>query len=366
MVVRGSTALTAEAAEPHPMMIVDSFAPLHFAARAKRGVKRVDRERRVYELYWRECVGGLPLAHVTAAHVRAVITRCADGRITSSSGAKLARTTVRHVRSVLYQLFDAAWQLELVRENPVARVRLWTLMRPDKKRPRELLTDAEISSLVEHPAVPLAWKVITLLGRAVGGMRVGDMCALTWRDFSHDLSRCTIPRRKTDSPQRLLVPEPVCVILGAWKRQTGGRTGFVLPGRGGKPRRTLSAKRFRSQLLVAGVDRHELHHDTATSLRTDIHSLRRAYCTALARAQVNQQTAMILAGHRSPRVHQGYVARSIQSMPENALPEALQSASVVTPPADEQMAYDVLAALAESTNAWLLEEIAARVREVSG
>jgi hypothetical protein len=43
---------------------------------------------------------------------------------------------------------------------------------------------------------------------------------------------------------------------------------------------------------VAGVDRHELHHETEWSLPVDFHSCRRVFATALAEAGVEPRMAM--------------------------------------------------------------------------
>jgi hypothetical protein len=44
------------------------------------------------------------------------------------------------------------------------------------------------------------------------------------------------------------------------------------------------AERLRRELWRAGLRRHELHFETATTLPVDFHSTRRAYATALVRA----------------------------------------------------------------------------------
>ena len=66
--------------------------------------------------------------------------------------------------------------------------------------------------------------------------------------------------------------------------------------------------------------RHELHHETATTLPVDLHSTRRAYATALARVGVNEQTAKVLTGHSDSKVHQRYIASLIGEVPAAALP----------------------------------------------
>lgn len=64
----------------------------------------------------------------------------------------------------------------------------------------------------------------------------------------------------------------------------------------------------------------ELFTETVTTLPVDFHSTRRAYATALVRANVNAQTAQVLAGHSDPKVHQRYVHAAIQALPEAATP----------------------------------------------
>jgi hypothetical protein len=104
-------------------------------------------------------------------------------------------------------------------------------------------------------------------------------------------------------------------------------------------------KRLPRALYLAGVVRHEctrpaamklpqpgedccgpgahdpLYAETEDSRPVDFHSTRRAFCTALAAAGVNVQTAQVLAGHSDPKVHQRYIAAaSIRALPDAALP----------------------------------------------
>ncbi len=91
-----------------------------------------------------------------------------------------------------------------------------------------------------------------------------------------------------------------------------------------------STGRLRRDLMTAGIVRHELHRETATTLPVDFHSTRRAYATALARIGMNEQTAMIMTGHSDPKVHQRYIeAASIRALPDAAVPE-IGSAAVET------------------------------------
>jgi len=107
------------------------------------------------------------------------------------------------------------------------------------------------------------------------------------------------------------------------------------------------AKALRRDLLRAGVRRHEctrppdapamkireaccpnmvhdpIFSDTATTLRVDFHSFRRAFSTALAETGVNAQTAMRLASHADEKTHMRYVMRTaaMRRIPETVVPK---------------------------------------------
>jgi hypothetical protein len=119
----------------------------------------------------------------------------------------------------------------------------------------------------------------------------------------------------------------------------GERTG--LPRLEGK---VSYAKRLRRALYLAGVARHPctrpacmkmpkagelccpagardpLYAKTDTTLPVDFHSTRRAFCTALAKANVATSVAQVLAGHSDAKVHQHYVdAATIRALPAAAM-----------------------------------------------
>ncbi len=126
----------------------------------------------------------------------------------------------------------------------------------------------------------------------------------------------------------MVVPHSVRAFLKVWHENQGQlATGPVFPVRRGeragkaKKRSNMSyADRLRRELLRASVSRHELHHETASTLPVDFDSTRRAYATALARVGVNEQTAMVLTGHTDPKVHMRYVASLVGELPAAALP----------------------------------------------
>ncbi|MEO7037371.1 MAG: tyrosine-type recombinase/integrase [Polyangiaceae bacterium] len=229
----------------------------------------------------------------------------------------------------------------------VKRVAVPTSARRDK-RDRVLLTDAEQWQLFECLAVPLRHRLLYLLSRMVGGMRASDLRALTWSRIDTETWQWVdVARPKTDreddEPQRISIEPEAGALLQQWFLAGGSpgpgkpvfarqRSGKTDPGaKGSRIEYSQSyARRLRQHLLVAGVNRPELHHDVPAdkhgrggSKRADFHSFRRLYCTGLAVANVNAQQARALAGHRSQATHDRYVklAKTVMSAGAAARPK---------------------------------------------
>ena len=330
----GNVPAADDAARPET---VAEYAERWNKSRTARGVRCAHYEKSVFESVWKPAIGDRQLAAVTAAEIRAVLEDVAAGllmwkRNARSEPQRYSRASIVHMRATIFRLFQAAWKDELVAENRVARVEVPEL--EEEKKARAVLTDQEIGQLVAHPDVDAEIKLLVVLSRTIGGLRAGDLNALDWASFGPDFATCTFVRRKTRKkrpmPQTLEVPAVVRPFIAAWwERHERPSSGPVFPVRKGKragEQKKASnmsyADRLRRALLVAGIERHELHHDTPTTRQVDFHSTRRAYATALARVGVNEQTAMQLTGHADSKVHRGYVeAASIQVLPAAAVPK---------------------------------------------
>jgi hypothetical protein len=109
----------------------------------------------------------------------------------------------------------------------------------------------------------------------------------------------------------------------------------------GQPKKSIGysfAKRLRRDLFRAGVVRlppivgkdgkpspnpsDPIYFDTPVSRCCTFHSFRRAYSRALARAEVNMQTAMMMASHADAAQHMAYVreVEVARAVPDAALP----------------------------------------------
>jgi integrase len=317
---------------------VDGYAGPLFDSRVARGIASAAYERVIYNHVWKPLIGRMELGAVTAATIRAVLEDCATGQIMpakrknrKAAPKRYSRQSVVHIRAVAFRLFDAAWRDELIPENRVARVSVPDI--EETKKIRAVLSDEEIGQFVAHPDVDAEIKMLLLLSRTVGGLRAGDLNSMGWDQFSPGFEVCTVVRRKTRKkkplPVPFEVPEGIRPFVAAWWSRNGSPAGGpVFPVRRGdragqlKARSNMSyAHRLRRELVKAGVTRHELHHETATTLPCDFHSTRRGFSQALARIGMNAQGAADLTGHADLKTHALYLASStVKVLPSAAVP----------------------------------------------
>lgn len=218
-------------------------------------------------------------------------------------------------------------------------------------RERELLRDEEQMQLFRCGDVPQRYRALYVMARYTGGLRVSDSHAITWGMVdTENWQWCDVCRPKTDKPgdgpTRIKLEPLPAQTLKEWFLLSGrpGPDKHVFPrqrpgkkddeaqglGKGGAMKYTGSsyARRLRKHLKLAGVARVELHKDfpvgpkSRGSKRCDFHSFRRLYCTGLAAAGLNIQTAMVMAGHTNSKTAMKYVrlAKQMLSAPSAAFP----------------------------------------------
>jgi integrase len=317
----------------------DEYAVGWKEERKARGIASADYEARFYDRVWSPVIGKKTLSEVTAVDVREVLKDAAAGKILpvkrkhqKAQPKPYSRQSVEHMRATIYRFFQAAWQDEIVRENVVARVSVPEMV--ETKKPRAVLTDEEIATLLGSPEADAEIKVLLLISRTVGGLRSGDLNVMTWDAFTPGFEICSVVRQKTRKkralPEPFEVPVGIRPLITAWWERQGRPEGPrpVFPVRRGK--RAGEAKkasnmsyadRLRRELWRAGVQRHELHFETSTTRATDFHSVRRGYAQALARIGLNAQEAAKLTGHADLAVHQVYLeSAAIRVLPSAAVP----------------------------------------------
>jgi hypothetical protein len=173
-------------------------------------------------------------------------------------------------------------------------------------------------------------------------------------DRAH-FAECRILRSKTGDTQAIeLSPIVGSALRMLWEHAGKPEFGPVFPcrrgPRAGQPksmRGNSYARRLRRDLLMAGVVRHAcnrpadakalkpfepccpnfvgdpLYNDTATSLRVDFHSFRRAFASSMAETGQNAQLSKKLAHHSDDKTHMRYVmnTRAMTRIPEAVVPK---------------------------------------------
>ncbi len=269
-------------------------------------VTRAERLSRL-ERYVLPALGATPAVKLRAAAVREVLE--------AAAARGLGRSGCRHLLDDIGAVLESLWRDEVLPENVARRVQVPASAARDR-RPRVILTDPEFARLIAWPDLSPLLRTMAMASRYLGGMRTSDLHVWDWAHVDTiGWTTAEVPRPKTRSTARLELPDALVPVLYAWWLLSARPlSGPVFPSHRGERRGKRShVRELRRALWRAGVRRGdtfatcEIQTDTETTRRLDFHSFRRAYATGLARAGVNNQTAMALAGHSSPQTHARYV-----------------------------------------------------------
>jgi hypothetical protein len=328
---------------------VESAARAWVDARKARGVEMADTELGYFVHHVFPRIGAMPVTEVRKVHIKRVLEGAAETK-SQKTGTLLGRETIGHIKRLLGRFFDSLEADEVIASSPVRLVKM-PAVKVDKRK-RTLPTDEEYSALfaahvnfgpTKKTGKPstmeiefFEMKVLAFTSRTLGGTRAAEDLRWAWEMIDRPgFETCRIARAKGGDVQTLEIPEILRPFLSGWWLACGcPAAGPVFPVSRGRRKGEARGKsnlagRFRRALLRAGVTRHEVHNDTAYSRKTDFHTLRRAYVSALAKVGANEATSMALAHHHDSRVHQRYQLEQIQSVPRAALP---QIAGYTSPP----------------------------------
>ena len=186
---------------------------------------RDEQNNRVRYIY--PVLGELPLPRVTDDDVRHVLEQARDHG--------LGRETVHKIRAVMRRDLKRARIEKLIEGRPAEDVELPEGLKKDK-RPRMILTDAEVAKHLGAPKCDLEIKMLALTARTEGGMRTAELVRWDWGMLDTEaFAACTIARAKTGDVQRLEIPEVLRPFLRGWWERAGKPTaGPVFPVRRGK------------------------------------------------------------------------------------------------------------------------------------
>jgi integrase len=315
-------------------------------------------------------LGPMAVETIKARHITDMLegVRITDRR--TRNEVMPARATLKRLLANVSTILDDLWRKEQLSENVAKRVRLPKADQQTKER--AVLTDFELARYLkwqhpqeDHQVAVLERQTMSCIARLFGGVRTGDLHAMTWDSLDATNGRFAVgfaPRSKTKKPQRLIIDDMLRPIIRRWwEANKKPLDGFVFPSlRDGKHSRAGKGEKhnvshagaMRQDLRRAfGIDKlepivtkqkngrkmpgykwepcreltpreTELLLGNARTLPVDFHSWRRAYCQALADGGVNAQLAKALAGHSTEAAHERYLRSSEKArvLPEAARP----------------------------------------------
>jgi integrase len=124
------------------------------------------------------------------------------------------------------------------------------------------------------------------------GLRISEALALIWEDIDLQRGVLTLDKNKTSNPRAWLMSPDVVQALSDY-RGSADPEDVVFP----EVAMTGIAKRFREHLLLAGVDRRELHARTKERRPLRVHDLRATFITLALANGATETWVMDRTGH---------------------------------------------------------------------
>ena len=277
----------------------------------RRALNAHERRRREQHLLEDE-IAALPLAALRRRDVKRWIERLrkkhakqrGPGCVYVDSARTLSGKTIRECVSLLRCALADAVEDELVRSNAAAEMRL---PRKGAQKALSFLYPDEDARLLRCPAVPLTSRIAYgFLARE--GMRKSEALGLTWGDVDLERGIVRLDENKTNDPRAWALDASVAEVLAWWKaeRTDIAAADRVFVGHFGEPLNTLRCKRFREQLVRAGVVRPELHEASAVRIPIRVHDLRATFVTLELAAGRNERWVQDRTGHTTNAMLQRY------------------------------------------------------------
>ena len=226
-------------------------------------------------------------------------------------------TVNKDVRT-LKAIFGKAVERGYLSENPFAGVPI--LREPE--RPIRILSLDEIEKVLAA-APSLRWRAFIYLA-LTAGMRVGELCHLTWDDVDLESGTVTIQNRdgwqtKSRKIRRLGLTVEAIRLLRQLRLAAPGETVFQTCN--SEPLRNNIQRGFRAIVKKAGIK-----HCT-------MHDLRRTFVSYLAMAGVNEAIVQKLAGHASISTtlkHYTHILPESLRRAQDSLPYAKMGSQMLT------------------------------------
>jgi integrase len=201
---------------------------------------------------------------------------------------EMSAKTLNEYRAAISGL--CKWLEPRIGSNPMRSVRSIKAL-GDPRRKRRAFRPKELWQLVSVAGE----RGIVYLVAAFTGLRRGELGKIEWRDVHIDEEQPYISVRssiaKNSKPVAQPLPPKIAAVLRQCRRVDVAPTDLVF-------KRLMSdMNRFRADLAAAGIPYKDEKGDYA-----DFHSLRKTFCTELAKAPVSFRVAMELMRHSDPNL----------------------------------------------------------------
>jgi integrase len=248
----------------------------------------------------------------------------------------LAPNSINKTLTRLSQILEEATEYGYLNRNPARGKR----RRLRGQRPQRSWVEPEqLLALLDGCDQWLRPVVATLAG---AGLRVGEACALDWRDVNLGTGTITVRASKTDAGRGRQVDLPLgpldeLAALKARSAHTGPGEPVFVTRRGSRQTRTNVARRLKAAIRRANLKLEEIGIESISE-RVSPHSLRRTYASVRGALRDDPIYIAEQIGHEDAgftfRVYQKAVKRleRLDGPHRVALEQALEWASMAAPP----------------------------------
>lgn len=295
---------------PAPVVVVEDPTFHEFASmwwREKKltlrpnTIKAYENELSVHLLpFW----AGHRLSQITIAEV----DRYRDHKVREGA---LGPETINKTLTRLGQVLDVAEERGLVVRNPMRVNARNRKLKVDSKRPVHLDSAEHITALLraaaaldDEPDARTSGRRALVATLVFAGLRVGEACALRWRDVNLAAGRIEVGSAKTRAGQREITLLPVLrdeLIAYKLSRETTGSDDLVFSTRSGRAR---DRQNVRSKVLRPVIVRADeiLEAADLTPLPRGVtpHKLRHTYASILAALNEPMPNVTHMLGHTTP------------------------------------------------------------------
>ncbi len=234
--------------------------------------------------------------------------------------SRVTATTVNKKLKILRSAFKAAWQDELITDNPADRVPTIRIKTKQFERRGFSLEELKRLWLAAHGE----WRGMIMFGLYTG-QRLGDIAVLTWQNLDLELNELRLSTEKTGRRQIIPLARPLRDFIATLEGSDdpkahlfqGCATVIISHGRSS----TLSAQ-FHEIMVSASLAESRANkqkHKSGRSVRREnnelsFHSLRHSATSLMKNAGVSPAIVQEFIGHDSKAVSQNYTHIETESL----------------------------------------------------